>query len=200
MVVANSLALTLGGITRELADAPGGTIVRFPDGTPMAFSSAPGYARYRTGARNDAEQLIEGLRPACREYNAYGIGTVRDPWVAREQVPVYQALWERGELTVRSRLMLAPMAATQEERMAIIEGFGVRSGFGDDLLKLWDSSSAWTVERKEARSTSRMSTIQAIEDTCSGSLTIFLTIITFAVRRGWKIGTHAIGDRAVRTL
>src|SRR5207245_8099179 len=83
------------------------------------------------------EQLVEGLRLACRAYNAYGIGTVRDPWVMREQVPVYQALWEQGELTVRSRLMLAPMAATLAERMAIIEGFGVRSGFGDDLLKLW---------------------------------------------------------------
>ncbi len=26
------------------------------------------------------------------------------------------------------------------------------------------------------------------------------TIINFAVRRGWKVGTHAIGDRAVRAL
>src|SRR5260221_852240 len=34
VVVANSLALTLGGITRETLDPPGGTIVRFPDGTP----------------------------------------------------------------------------------------------------------------------------------------------------------------------
>ncbi len=33
VVIANSLALTLGGITRETADLPGGTIVRFPDGT-----------------------------------------------------------------------------------------------------------------------------------------------------------------------
>jgi predicted amidohydrolase YtcJ len=27
-----------------------------------------------------------------------------------------------------------------------------------------------------------------------------LTLTNFAVRRGWKVGTHAIGDRAVRTL
>src|SRR6266550_4619074 len=32
VVVANSLALTLGGIRRETPDPPGGTILRFPDG------------------------------------------------------------------------------------------------------------------------------------------------------------------------
>jgi len=57
--------------------------------------------------------------------------------VMRDQMPVYQTLWEQGELTVRSRLMFSPMAATPAERMVIIEGFGVRSGFGDDQLKLW---------------------------------------------------------------
>jgi predicted amidohydrolase YtcJ len=31
---ANSLALQLGGITRETPDPQGGTIARFPDGTP----------------------------------------------------------------------------------------------------------------------------------------------------------------------
>ncbi len=139
VVVANSLALTIVGITRETSEPQGGTIVRFPDGTPTGvLIEAPAYAPViALVPATTPEQLVEGLRLACRAYNAYGIGTVRDPWVMREQVPVYQALGEQVELTVRSRLMLAPMAATLAERMAIIEGFGVRSGFGDDLLKLW---------------------------------------------------------------
>jgi predicted amidohydrolase YtcJ len=41
VVVANSLALTLGGITRETPDPPGGTIVRFPDGTPTGVLIEP---------------------------------------------------------------------------------------------------------------------------------------------------------------
>src|SRR5437763_2392254 len=117
VVVANSLALMLGGITRDTPDPQGGTIVRFHDGTPTGvLIEAPAYAPViALVPAMTPEQLVEGLRQACRAYNAYGIGTVRDPWVAREQVPVYQALWERGQLTVRSRLMLAPMAATQAE-------------------------------------------------------------------------------------
>src|SRR5205085_7389630 len=117
VVVANSLALTLGGITCHTPDPPGGTILRFPDGTPTGILiEPPAYAPViALVPPMTHEQMVEGLRLACREYNAYGIGTVRDPWVAREQVPVYQALWEQGELTVRSRLMLAPLAPTLAE-------------------------------------------------------------------------------------
>jgi len=94
LVIANSLALTRCGITRETPDPPGGTIVRFPDGTPNGvLIEPPAYAPViALVPAMTPEQMVEGLRLACREYNAYGIGAVRDPWVAREQVSVYQAL------------------------------------------------------------------------------------------------------------
>src|SRR5260370_6502376 len=45
VVVANSLTLTRGGITRETPDPQGGTIVRFPDRTPTGvLIEAPAYA------------------------------------------------------------------------------------------------------------------------------------------------------------
>jgi len=202
VAIANSLALTLGDITRETPDPQGGTIVRFPDGTPTGvLIEAPAYAPVvaRVPAMTP-EQMVGGLRLACREYNSYGIGTVRDPWVAREQVQVYQALWQQGELTVRSRLMLAPLAATQAERMAIIDGFGVRSGFGNDLLKLWGlkfgldgGAEGGALDEPYVNNPGyRGHLLWNPED--------LLTLANFAVRRGWKIGTHAIGDRAVRTL
>src|SRR6266705_189093 len=78
VVVANSLALTLGGITRETLEPPGGTIVRFPDGTPTGvLIEPPAYAPViALVPALTHEQMVEGLRLACREYNAYGIGTV----------------------------------------------------------------------------------------------------------------------------
>jgi predicted amidohydrolase YtcJ len=202
VVVANSLALTLGGITRETPDPPGGTIIRFPDGTPTGvLIEPPAYAPVvALVPAMTPEQMVEGLRLACREYNAYGIGAVRDPWVAREQVPVYQALWERGELTVRSRLMLAPMAATLAERMAIIEGFGVRSGFGDDLLKLWGLKFGLDGGAEGGALDEPYVNNPGYRGHLLWNPDDLLTIINFAVRRGWKVGTHAIGDRAVRTL
>jgi predicted amidohydrolase YtcJ len=103
-------------------------------------------------------------------------------------------------LTVRSQLMLAPLADTLEERMAMIEGFGFRSGFGDDLLKLWGlkfvldgGAEGGALDEPYVNNPSYRGHLLWNPDD-------LLTMTTFAVRRGWKIGTHAIGDRAVRTL
>jgi predicted amidohydrolase YtcJ len=202
VVVANSLALTLAGITRDTPEPQGGSILRFPDGTPTGvLIEAPAYAPViALVPAMTPEQLVEGLRHACRAYNAYGIGTVRDPWVARDQMPVYQALWEQGELTVRSRLMLAPQAATLEKSMAIIEGFGVRSGFGDDFLKLWGLKFGLDGGAEGGALDEPYVNNPGYRGHLLWNPDDLLTLTNFAVRRGWKIGTHAIGDRAVRTL
>ena len=202
VVVANSLALTLAGITRDTPEPQGGSILRFPDGTPTGvLIEAPAYAPViALVPAMTPEQLVEGLRQACRAYNAYGIGTVRDPWVARDQMPVYQALWEQGELTVRSRLMLAPQAATLEKSMAIIEGFGVRSGFGDDFLKLWGLKFGLDGGAEGGALDEPYVNNPGYRGHLLWNPDDLLTLTNFAVRRGWKIGTHAIGDRAVRTL
>jgi len=202
VVVANSRALALGGITRDTPDPQGGTIVRFPNGTSTGvLIEAPAYAPViALVPPMTPKQLIEGLRLACRAYNASGIGTVRDPWVAREQIPVYQALWEQGELTVRSRIMLAPMAATLEKSMAIIEGLSFRSGFGDDLLKLWGLKFGLDGGAEGGALDEPYVNNPGYRGHLLWNPDDLFTLTNFAVRRGWKVGTHAIGDRAVRTL
>jgi predicted amidohydrolase YtcJ len=202
VVVANSLALTLGGITRDTPDPQGGTIVRFPDGTPTGvLIEAPAHAPVtELVPAMTFDEMIEGLKLVCREYNSYGIGTVRDPFVMSNQMPVYQALWEQNELTVRSRLMLSPMAPALAERMAIIEGFGVRSGFGDDLLKLWGLKFVLDGGAEGGALDDPYVNNPGYRGHLLWNPDDLLTLANFAVRRGWKIGTHAIGDRAVRTL
>lgn len=202
VVVANSPALTLAGITRETPDPPGGTILRFPDGTPTGvLIEPPAYAPViALVPAMTPEQMMEGLQLACREYNAYGIGAVRDPMVMRDQIAVYQALWEQGELTVRSRLMLAPLADTLAERMAIIEGLGVHSGFGDDFLKLWGLKFILDGGAEGGALDEPYVNQPGYRGHLLWNPDDLFTLTNFAVRRGWKIGTHAIGDRAVRTL
>jgi predicted amidohydrolase YtcJ len=202
VVVANSLALQLGGITRDTPDPQGGTIMRFPDGTPNGvLIEAPAHSPVtKLLPHATFEQTVEDLRLACQEYNSHGIGAVRDPMVMRDQMGIYQTLWERGELTVRSRIMLSPLARTLAERTANIEGFGVRSGFGDDLLKLWGlkfvldgGAEGGALDQPYLNNPGyRGHLLWEPED--------LYALTNFAVRRGWRIGTHAIGDRAVRTL
>src|SRR5437762_9704569 len=78
VVGANSMALTLGGITRDTPDPQGGTIMRFPDGTPTGvLIEAPAHAPVTALLpAMTLEQVVEGLKRVCQEYNSYGIGTV----------------------------------------------------------------------------------------------------------------------------
>ncbi|HLZ59551.1 MAG TPA: amidohydrolase, partial [Ktedonosporobacter sp.] len=204
VVVANSLALQLGGITRETPDPPGGTIGRFPDGTPNGLLiEPPAFAAVASLAPAATfEQMVEGLKQACQNYNAYGIGSVRDPLVSREQMRIYQALWEQGELTVRSRIMLAPVRgpASSAEAISQIDGFGVRSGFGDDLLKIWGLKFGLDGGAEGAALEEPYINDPQFRGHLLWSPDDLFQVANFAVRQGWRIGTHAVGDRAVRTV
>ena len=84
-----------------------------------------------------SEQLSENLRRACQVYNALGIGAVRDPIVSRDEHLAYQSLWEQRGLTVRCQTMFLIPRGSVEEQIAYITNMGVRSGFGDDWLRIW---------------------------------------------------------------
>jgi hypothetical protein len=133
------------------------------------------------------------------EYNAYGIGTVRDPIVTRDQMLVYQTLWERGGMTLRCRPMFLIPRGSNADRIADITSLGVRSGFGDDLLKIWGLKAVMDGGAAAA------ALDQPYEDEPNFAGNLFwkvdelAEVANFAVRRGWRIGIHAIGDRAVRT-
>src|SRR6266487_4348494 len=66
VAVANSLALTRGGITRDTPNPQGGTILRFPDGTPTGvLIEAPAHAPVtELVPAVTFDQMVEGLRLA----------------------------------------------------------------------------------------------------------------------------------------
>src|SRR5262249_5903404 len=128
---ANSAALKIAGITRETAEPAHGKIKRLPDGSPEGeLEAAPALNLVeKIIPPPPFEQRVADLSNACRVYTAYGIGTVRDPIVTNDQMLVYLALWERGELTVRSRPMYLVQPGPVADRIAQIEGLGIRSRF-----------------------------------------------------------------------
>jgi predicted amidohydrolase YtcJ len=134
-------------------------------------------------------------------FSAAGLGAVRDPVVQLDELLLYQAAWERGGLSTRCRPMLiVTPTGTVAERITKIEGMGVRSGFGDDWLRLWGLKfvldggvDGGALDQPYADDPSYTGHLNWDPDE-------MVAVVDAAVKRGWRIGTHAIGDRAVRTL
>src|SRR5215467_12140879 len=200
--VANSLALRLAGITSQTPDPPHGTIQHAADGTPtgVLLSTPAMLLVEQLIPPAPFEERVRNLRQACQLYNAYGIGAVRDPIVTRDQMLVYQALWERGELTVRSRPMFLFSPGVVTEQIADIASLGVRSGFGDDFLKIWGLKSLMDGGPFAAALDQPYANNPTSSGTPFWKTDDLIEVANFAVRRGWRIGIHAIGDRAVRTV
>jgi predicted amidohydrolase YtcJ len=200
--VANSRALQLAGITRETLNPPGGTYGRLPDGTPNGVLE--GGAVYVVAGLIEPtpfEEQVAGLQRAAAVFSSLGLGAVRDPLIQRDELLLYQAAWERGQLSLRCRPMVVispqiPVAG----RVALVEGLGVRSGFGDDWLRLWGLKFVMDGGVEGAALEQPFAAGPPGAGHLNWETDDMVTVANTAVRRGWKIGTHCAGDRATRTV
>jgi len=131
MVLLNSKALALAGITAATADPPGGVIVHDARGEP-------------TGALKDAaigllERVIPAPTPAerrrsiersLREAAALGVTSVQDMAVNYGDLAVYAALLGEGRLG--TRIYVAPSIVAVEDQAKL----GIRQAFGGPSLRL----------------------------------------------------------------
>ena len=137
--VVNSAALRAAGIGRDTPDPPGGKIGRLADGSRdgeleggavyqvAAFALGPGRA-----------QLAGALGVGSAAYAALGVGTIREAMINLDEFLAYQDARDRGLLNVRVRPMIRiGNELTEDAAIALIYGLGARSGFGDDLLRIW---------------------------------------------------------------
>ena len=200
--VVNSAALAAAGIGADTPDPPGGRIGRLADGSRdgvleggavyqvAAFAPGPGRA-----------QLAGALGTGSAAYAALGVGTVREAMITVDELLAYQDANDRGLLKVRVRPMLrVGSELTEAAAIALIDGLGARSGLGDDRLRIWGLKFVLDGGVEGAA----MDQPYANDPSNVGHLNwdpaVMTRVCTEAARRGWRIGTHAVGDRAVRTL
>ncbi len=131
MLLANSLALEIAGITKETPDPDGGTIVRDAEtGEPTGVlrESAQGLlSRYIP--EKSFEERLEGLRAASEHAARLGVTSVQD-MSGGGQLAVYQELLRRGELKTR---VYAVSPVRSWERLAAVQ---VQAAFGSDMLRI----------------------------------------------------------------
>ncbi|NIM40813.1 MAG: amidohydrolase family protein [Hydrogenophaga sp.] len=200
--VANTLALSLAGIGPDTADPPGGRIERDEHGhatgvllEPPAFEMVA-----RLVPPSSLDEQLDALRDMQRTYHAAGLTGIMDPGVTPEMMRLYQTLWQRGELSVRSVLMpLSDSSLPLQANLDRIAQAGLATGFGDARLKLGGvklfldgGASLGTALMREPYPDERCNCGIQVTPTES-----FRQIAWACARQGWSLGVHVVGGKAI---
>ncbi|MGE4240544.1 amidohydrolase [Ramlibacter sp.] len=200
--VANTLALKLAGITKDTPEPDGGKIERDADGVPNGVLMEP--PAFEPVARLvpplSMAQQEGALRDIQKRYHAAGLTGIVDPGMTPDMFAVYQNLWARGELTVRSVLMpLADSSLPVEENLAKLRGMGVRTGFGDSRMKF--GAVKLFLDGGASLGTSLMREPYP-DERCNCGIQVtptenFRAIAKACAQLGWSMGVHTVGGKAI---
>jgi predicted amidohydrolase YtcJ len=200
--VVNSVALRLAGIDASTPDPQGGRIMRDAGGEPTGVLMEP-------PAFEPVSRLVppvsvaaqaECLRDIQKAYHAAGLTGIMDPGVTPEMFGIYQQLWDRHELTMRSVLMpLADSSLPLQTTLDRIATAGLRTRFGDDRLKLGGvklfldgGASLGTALMREPYPDERCNCGIQVTPTDS-----FRQIAWLCARERWSLGVHVVGGKAI---
>jgi len=202
LAAASTAALKAAGIGAGTPDPPGGKFGRFPDGRPDGLLESG--AIWQVAAFAPAAtrgELAEALGRGSAAYAALGVGTIREAMINVDELLAYQDAAEQGRLSVRVRpLIRVGNELTADQATALIDGLGARSGFGDDWLRLWGLKFVMDGGVEGGALEQPYTDDPANSGHLNWDPAVMTTVCTDAARRGWRIGTHAAGDRAVRTV
>jgi predicted amidohydrolase YtcJ len=194
----NSLALKLAGITSNSPNPAGGEIQRDGHGqlTGILLEEASELVS-RLIPEMSAEALAEAMRPAMENAWRVGLTSLHD-FDTRKCFTAFQLLKERGQLGLRV------VKQIPVRHLAEAIGVGLRSGFGDDWLRLGNVK----VFLDGALGPRTALMIEPYEgDAPSGNHGIVVTDkeelyehATKAAAAGLAMTVHAIGDKANHDL
>ena len=196
MGLANSVALRLGGVTKDTPDPPGGMIVRDPatgEPTGILKDTAMGLVSARIPA-SGRDQRLAFARAATEHAARLGVTSVQD-MSGGDDADVYESLRKRGELKTRIYAMW-PLA-----RWRLLADRGLRAGAGDVWLRQGGlkgfadgslgSTTAWFFEPYlDSPETCGLPSDEMLAEDA------MLQRVRSADRAGLQVMIHAIGDRA----
>jgi predicted amidohydrolase YtcJ len=161
-----------------------------------------------------SDVLVRAIARAGEQYAAEGLTSVQEAgigggWIGHSPVELgaYQDARDGGRLHVRTTLMIAleslhDLGAHDTDVMGLGLDLGLRSGFGDDWLRIGPVKIF--ADGSLIGRTAAMSSGYADEPDNVGYLQRPVAELREAIRRahraGWQVATHAIGDLAVREV
>ncbi len=207
-LTANSAAINAAGVSRETPDPPSeelyaGGFERDEHGEPAGlFRDRAKELILKAVPEPTAEDLVNALAFGCRAYNAVGITGVAEPGLGPRELRAYQTTHERGELTVRTDMLLGAWgyvpASREPDLKRWITEMGVYAGFGDDILRL--GGVKFMLDGGVGDRTARMNQSYEGQPGNHGQWAVdpeeAPELIRWVHDRGWSIDAHTCGDAA----
>jgi predicted amidohydrolase YtcJ len=214
VVIANSMALKMSGITRDTPNPPGGEIVKDANGEPNGIlknaqrllKGAP-----RASANFTHDDRLRALEEQLQRYVAAGLTSVNDRAVDAEQIALYQELKAKGRLPIRAALTWRPDASRPtEDLIAAIKAAPYTTKTGDEWLRfaafkltLDGGMTIGTAFQRAPYGPFGKQLYGKTNPDDRGQLFIApekLTAVMRAARdRGWQLTTHDQGGAAIDT-
>lgn len=196
-LLANARAMAAAGVTSATPDPEGGRILRLKDGTPSGVfvDNAQGLVERAVPAMTRDERK-EALKAAVAEANRWGLVGVHDAGESESTIAVLEELAKEGALNLRAYVMIGDDSAA----LAHFFERGPQSALYDGHL--------WIRSIKLYADGALGSRGAALLDPYSddpGNYGLLVSapehiraVAVEALRHGFQVCTHAIGDRANR--
>jgi len=200
--LANAEAMRIAGVDRNTPDPDGGKIIRDADGTPTGVfvDKAMGLVG-RHVPTTTRKQQIEAINRGVRECLKYGLTSVHDAGISVDTVDIYKSLIDEDRFPFRVYGMIRATSPAMLPQLQPFLDEGPIIAYGDNQL---------TVRSIKAMTDGALGSRGAalLEDytDAPGNKGLLITpmeslknLCVAALKAGFQVNTHSIGDRGNRT-
>jgi predicted amidohydrolase YtcJ len=197
--LANAVAIRISGVTAATKDPDGGKVERFANGEPSGvfIDNAEGLVGRRV-PQPTRDDMRDGVQRALREVNRFGLTSVHDAGVDAATIDIYEELARAGQYSLRNYVMLAGADSVLDRFMKR----GPQLGLHDN--RIWIRSVKLLVDGAlGSRGAALLDPYTDAPDN-SGLIRVqpsrIQDVATRALRSGFQLNVHAIGDRGNRLV
>ena len=198
-ILANAMAMRLARVTASTKDPEGGRIIRLRDNSPSGVFVDNAESLVGNAIPNlTPDQKRDAIVAAIEEANKWGLVGIHDAGQSRSTIDIYESLAREGRYNLRNYVLISDDSAD----IAHYFSRGPQSGLFDG--RIWIRGIKLYSDGALGSRGAALLAPYADEPGNTGLLVSqpahIQRVATSALRRGFQLGVHAIGDRGNRIV
>jgi predicted amidohydrolase YtcJ len=209
IAITNSRALEIAGINESSPDPEGGKIERnsltgHPTG--VLYESAIGLVEKLCPSPNQ-EKLLSKFKEAMKTYNKVGLTSIVTGGTTPEEFKIWQKLWSKKQMTLRVNVSYLPTGEyipleKEEQFDLVLNELKISTSVKDHWLSL--GCIKFVLDGGMTLKTAAVTEPYQGEPEDYGMMTMdqdrLNALVGICNKHHWRVGIHAVGDRAIDTV